>query len=252
MAKFDSLKDKVVVISGGAKNLGGLLSRTYAEEGSKVVIHYHSLSDQKTAEETLQKVVASGGEGALFQADLTDTAKITKLFDFAVQKFGKIDVAINTVGKVLRKPIAEISEEAFDLMDKINNKVAYFFIKEAEKHMKDNGKIITLATSLLAAYTGYYSTYAGGKAPVEEYTRAASKEFMTRGISVNAVAPGPMDTPFFYAQETSETIAFHKSQALHNQLTKIEDIAPIIKFLTLEGWWINGQIIFANGGYTTR
>lgn len=75
---------------------------------------------------------------------------------------------------------------------------------------------------------------------------------MHRGISVNAVAPGPMDTPFFYEQETDETVTFHKSQTLHNQLTKIEDIAPIIKFLTLEGWWINGQIIFANGGYTTR
>ncbi|WP_100487817.1 SDR family oxidoreductase [Sporolactobacillus pectinivorans] len=252
MAKFDSLKDKVVVISGGAKNLGGLLSKTFAEEGAKVMIHYHSDSTKTEAEETLRTVNDNGGQGALFQADLTHVGKVTELFDFAVKTFGKVDVAINTVGKVLRQPIAETSENDFDVMDKINNKVAYFFIKEAEKRMNDNGKIITLATSLLAGYTGDYSTYAGSKAPVEEYTRAASKEFMPRGISVNAVAPGPMDTPFFYAQETDETIAFHKSQALHNQLTKIEDIAPLIKFLALDGWWINGQIIFANGGYTTR
>lgn len=75
---------------------------------------------------------------------------------------------------------------------------------------------------------------------------------MDRGISVNAVAPGPMDTPFFYPQESEEAVAFHKSQALHNQLTNIEDIAPIITFLTTDGWWINGQTLFANGGYTTR
>ncbi|HGA1022454.1 TPA: SDR family oxidoreductase [Bacillus cereus] len=252
MAKFDSLKEKVVVVTGGAKNLGGLLSKMYASEGAKVLIHYHSTQSKEDAEKTLLAIQNTGGQATLFQADLTKVAKIEGMFQFAVETYGKVDIAINTVGKVLRKPIAETSEEEFDEMDKVNSKIAYFFIKEAEKHMNDNGKIITLATSLLAAYTGYYSTYAGGKAPVEEFTRAASKEFMSRGISVNAVAPGPMDTPFFYGQETDETIVFHKSQTLHNQLTKIEDIAPIIKFLTLEGWWINGQILFANGGYTTR
>ena len=75
---------------------------------------------------------------------------------------------------------------------------------------------------------------------------------MARGISVNTIAPGPMDTPFFYGQETPERVAFHKSQALGNNLTKVEDIVPIILFLTGDGWWINGQTIFANGGYTTR
>ena len=156
------------------------------------------------------------------------------------------------MGKVLKQPIADTSEEDFDIMQSINAKQAYFFIKYAEQYMNDDGKIISIATSLLAAYTGFYSTYAGEKAPLEHYTRAASKEFMARGISVNNVAPGPMDTPFFYPQESDDAVAFHKSQALHNQLTQIEDIAPIVKFLTLEGWWINGQTLFANGGYTTR
>lgn len=114
------------------------------------------------------------------------------------------------------------------------------------------GKIITIVTSLLAAFTDGYSTYAGGKAPVEHFTRAAAKEFAVRGISVNSVAPGPMDTPFFYGQETPERVAFHKSQAMGNSLTKIEDIAPIVRFLATDGWWITGQTIFANGGYTTR
>src|SRR5699024_8325912 len=150
--------------------------------------------------------------------------------------FGNVDIAINTVGKVLKKPIAETTEEEFDSMADINSKSAYFFIKYAEKSMNDNGKIITLATSLLAAYTSFYSTYAGQIASVQHYTRAASAELMDRGISFNAVATEPMDTSFFYAQEDEDAVAFHKSQALHNQLTIIEDIAPIITFLTLDGW----------------
>ena len=118
--------------------------------------------------------------------------------------------------------------------------------------MADDGKVITIVTALLGAFTDGYSTYAGGKSPVEHFTRAAAKEFADRRISVTAVAPGPMDTPFFYGQETPERVEFHKSQAMGGQLTQIEDIAPIVRFLATEGWWITGQTIFANGGYTTR
>ena len=252
MGKFNSLTDKVVVIAGGAKNLGGLLSTTYAKAGAKIVIHHHDEHSLADAKATLSQVEDLGGQGTLFSGDLTKVDNVQALFQHAENTFGKIDIAINTVGKVLKKPIAETTEAEFDSMSDINAKSAYFFIKYAEKSMNDNGKIITIATALLAAYTGFYSTYAGGKAPVEHYTRAASAEFMDRGISVNAVAPGPMDTPFFYPQEGEDAVAFHKSQALHNQLTNIEDIAPIITFLTLDCWWINGQTLFANGGYTTR
>ena len=112
--------------------------------------------------------------------------------------------------------------------------------------------MITIVTALLAAFTDGYSTYAGAKSPVEHFTRAAAKEFAARGISVNNVAPGPMDTPFFYGEETPERVAFHKSQAMGNRLTQIEDIAPLVVFLADEGHWVTGQPIFANGGYTTR
>lgn len=84
------------------------------------------------------------------------------------------------------------------------------------------------------------------------FTRAAAKEFADREISVNVVAPGPMDTPFFYLQETPERVQFHQSMAMGNQLTQIEDIAPIIRFLATDGWWFTGQTMFSNGGYTTR
>ncbi|QTI71745.1 SDR family oxidoreductase [Gordonia polyisoprenivorans] len=247
-----SLQGKNVLVAAGAKNLGGLISREAAKAGANVAIHYNSESTRPQAEETLAAVEAAGGKGVILTGDLTVAENVAKLFGDAESALGTIDVAVNTVGKVLRKPIVDTGEDEFDSMFDINAKAAYFFIKEAGQHLADNGKLITFVTSLLAAYTDGYSTYAGGKSPVEHFTRAASKDFADRGISVNAIGPGPMDTPFFYPQETPERVEFHKSQAMGNQLTHIEDIVPIVLFLATDGWWITGQTIFANGGYTTR
>ncbi|NQX29883.1 SDR family oxidoreductase [Microbacteriaceae bacterium VKM Ac-2854] len=247
-----TLENKNVLVAAGAKNLGGLISRQAAEAGANVAIHYNSESTRAAAEETLAAVEGFGRTGVILTGDLTVPANVEKLFADAAAAIGPIDVAVNTVGKVLRKPIVDTTEGEYDSMFDINSKAAYFFIKEAGKHLTDGGKIITIVTSLLAAFTDGYSTYAGGKSPVEHFTRAAAKEFADRGISVTAIAPGPMDTPFFYGQETPERVTFHKSQALGNQLTHIEDIAPIVTFLATDGWWITGQTIFANGGYTTR
>jgi len=247
-----TLFGKNVLIAGGAKNLGGLIARQAADAGADVAIHYNSESTRADAEQTLAAVEAAGRKGVILQGDLTVPANVTRLFADAAAALGTIDVAVNTVGKVLRKPIVETTEDEYDSMFDINAKAAYFFLQEAGKNLADGGKIITIVTSLLAAFTDGYSTYAGGKSPVEHFTRAAAKEFAPRGISVTAIAPGPMDTPFFYGQETPERVAFHKSQAMGGDLTKIEDIAPIVWFLATEGWWITGQTIFANGGYTTR
>ena len=246
------LQGKTILIAGGGKNLGGLIARQSAEAGADIAIHYNSESTRPEAEETLAAVEASGSKGVLLTGDLTKPANVERLFDDAVSALGPIDIAVNTTGKVLRKPIAETTEAEYDSMFDINSKAAYFFIKEAGRNLNDGGKIITIVTALLAAFTDGYSTYAGGKSPVEHFTRAAAKEYAERGISVTAIAPGPMDTPFFYGQETPERVEFHKSQGMGNRLTDIEDIAPIVRFLATEGAWITGQTIFANGGYTTR
>ncbi|HCA09363.1 SDR family oxidoreductase [Chryseobacterium sp.] len=251
MRKND-LQNKVVLIAGGAKNLGGLLSRNLTAKGAKLAIHYNSNTTKPDAEKTLEEVKALGAEAFIFQGDLTKIENITRFFDETISKFGGIDIAINTVGMVLKKPFVETTEAEYDSMSDINSKVAYFFIQEAGKKLNDKGKICTVVTSLLAAYTGLYSIYEGMKAPVEHFTRAASKEFGERGISVTAVAPGPMDTPFFYGQESDDAVAYHKSASALGGLTDIKDIAPLIEFLVSDGWWITGQTIFANGGYTTR
>jgi NAD(P)-dependent dehydrogenase (short-subunit alcohol dehydrogenase family) len=202
-------------------------------------------------------VEAAGAQALAIQADLTTAGAVEKLFADAVAAFGRPDIAINTVGKVLKKPVLDISEAEYDAMSAINAKSAFFFIKEAGRTLNDHGKIVTLVTSLLGAFTPFYSTYAGTKAPVEHFTRAAAKEFGERGISVNAVGPGPMDTPFFYGQESADAQAYHKSAAALSPftdtgLTDIRDIVPHIRFLVSDGWWMTGQTILVNGGYTTK
>ncbi|MBB6500953.1 SDR family oxidoreductase [Pedobacter cryoconitis] len=248
----NNLKDKVILIAGGGKNLGGLLSKDFAALGAKLAIHFNSESSKAESTKTLEAIRALGAEAFLFQGDLTKVENISKFFDEAIAKYGGVDIAINTVGMVLKKPFVDTTEAEYDTMFNVNSKTAYFFIQEAGKKINDNGKICTIVTSLLAAYTGLYSTYAGAKAPVEHFTRAASKEFGNRGISVTAVAPGPMDTPFFYGQEAEDAVAYHKSASALGGLTNIKDIAPLVEFLVTDGWWITGQTIFANGGYTTR
>ena len=111
--------------------------------------------------------------------------------DFAAR--GVSGIAINTVGMVLKKPIVETTEDEYDRMFAANTKSAFFFLQEAAKNLNDNGKICTIVTSLLGAFTGLYSPYAGSKAAVDQFTRGAAKELGSRGISVTAVAPGRTD-----------------------------------------------------------
>ncbi len=253
-----SIHGTTVLIAGGAKNLGGLIARDLATQGVKAIaIHYNSDATKAAADETLAAVQEAGVDAHAFQADLTSAAAVSGLFSDAKAALGSIDIAINTAGMVIKKPIPEITEEDYDKIFAINSKAAFFFIQQARKQMSDGGKLVTLVTSLVAAFTGLYSIYAGSKAPVEHFTRAASKEFGERGISVVAVAPGPMETPFFYGQETDESINFNQTAAdlskfTETGLTDPHDIVPLVRFLVGEGWWITGQTILANGGYTTR
>ena len=247
-----SLSDKVVIVGGASRNLGRLISETVAADGASVVVHYNSESSAAKAHSVVEAIDEAGGAASAHQADLSRPAEVAGLFDAAEREFGRVHAVVNTAGMVIKKPMVEATEAEYDEMFGVNAKAAFFVMQEAAKRVADGGKIVTILTSLLAAYAGDYSLYAGSKAPVEHFTRALSKEVFGRNISVNNVAPGPMDTPFFYPAESEESVAFHKSQSMDGDLTKIEDIVPIVRFLLTEGWWINGQTLFANGGYTTR
>jgi NAD(P)-dependent dehydrogenase (short-subunit alcohol dehydrogenase family) len=253
-----TLGGKVAVIAGGGKNLGALIARQFAESGVRgIALHYNSDTSKAAAEQTAATVRQLGADAIVVQGNLAVVENNVHLFDAAKKHFGQIDVAVNTAGVVVKKSILDTTEADYDTSFDANAKAAFFFLQQAGRTLADGGSIVTIVSSLLAAYTPFYAIYPGSKAAVEHFTRAASKEFGSRGISVNAIGPGPMDTPFFYGQESPEAVAYHSSAAAlsaysKNGLTDIEDIAPIVRFLVTEGWWITGQTIFANGGYTTR
>ncbi|KAL2060907.1 hypothetical protein VTL71DRAFT_8959 [Oculimacula yallundae] len=245
-----SLQGKVALITGGAKNLGALIALSFAEQGANLSLHYNSPSTASAAK-TLQATLSSKYPNikvAFFVADLTSEVAVNKLFSDTVAEFEKVDIVINTVGMVLKKPLIQFTEAEYDNMSAVNTKSAFLIFKASGLNVADGGKIITIVTSLVGAFTGFYTAYAGTKGAVEHFSRGLAKELVSKRISVNCIAPGPMDTPFFYPQETDDSIAYLKSGAMEGRLTTIEDIAPIVKFLVTEGQWINGQTIFANGG----
>jgi NAD(P)-dependent dehydrogenase (short-subunit alcohol dehydrogenase family) len=247
-----SLNGKVVFVGGASRNLGGLISRTVGAEGARVAVHYNSDASRAKAQDVVEEIDAGPGEAFAVQADLTRVTEVERVFDDVVKRFGRLDASVNTAGMVLKKPLIEVTEEEYDRMFAVNSKAAFFVMREAARRIEDGGSIINVVTSLLAAYTGLYSVYAGSKAPVEHFARALSKELFGRNISVDNIAPGPMDTGFFYPAEDDDSIAFHKSSAMNGELTRIEDIVPWVRMLLTDGWWANGQTIFLNGGYTTR
>ncbi|CAK7904428.1 D-arabinitol 2-dehydrogenase [ribulose-forming] [[Candida] anglica] len=253
-SKQAEIKGKVALITGGTKNLGAATATELAKFGANLFLHYHSSSDKESSEDLSKKLSSEYSvKVELYQGNLNTAQELSDLYKAAKKAFPEgVDIAINNVGKVLKKPLVEISEAEFESMDQINNKTAFFFIKEAGLNVNQGGKIISIVTSLLAAYTPFYSIYQGTKAGVEYYSKAASKELKDKGISVNSVAPGPMDTPFLYGQETEGDISFYKSVGLGDRLTQVEDIVPIIRFLATEGGWITGQTIYASGGFTAH
>ena len=126
------------------------MAREFAKSGAKAVaIHYNSDATKAAADDTIAAIKSVGAEAVALQADLTSASAMEKLFVDTAATVGRPDIAINTVGMVVKKPMAEVSEEVFDQSCAVNVKSAFFFLKEAGKHVNDNGKICTIVTSLL-------------------------------------------------------------------------------------------------------
>lgn len=195
-----SLNGKVTFITGGVKNLGAQIARTLAPRGTSLALHYNSAKSKDHADAIVKELSSSFPNAIVkvYSGDMTTESAINAIFAAVKKDFGKIDIVVNTIGMVLKKPMLEISEAEYDHMFAVNSKAAFFILKAGAAHVSDGGKLITLVTSLLAAYTGFYTSYAGSKAPVEHFTRGLSKELMPRGVSVNAIAPGPMDTREYF------------------------------------------------------
>lgn len=137
---------------------------------------------------------------------------VRKMFDEALSAFGRVDFVINNAGLVIKRPFVEITEADFDRSFGINAKAAFFVMQEAARHMADNGRIINMGTTILGATIPFYSIYAGAKAALEDFTRSLAREIGHRGVTVNVVAPGPIDTAFYHGAETPESVARYGRQ----------------------------------------
>jgi NAD(P)-dependent dehydrogenase (short-subunit alcohol dehydrogenase family) len=221
--------------------------------GADVVVHFHQAETRDQAEETARLVAAQGVRAALTMGDLGQVENVRAMYDTAERAFGGVDVVVNNAGAILKKPLAEFTDAEFERLDAINNRALFYSLREAALRMRDGGRIINTGTSLKAGAAPGYTIYSGTKAPVEEYSRMLAKELGPRRITVNTIAPGPVDTPFFHAQETEASAAFAARLSTEQRLGEVADIAPLAGFLASpESQWINGQTVWINGGYLTR
>lgn len=241
------LDGKVALVTGGSGSMGSETAKALGALGANVAVHYHG--DESDANAVVDAVEAYDSTATTVQADVTNVDDIEAMYQQVIDDFGGLDVLVNTPGVMLKKPVAEVSEEEFDRMFNVHTKGTFFCLREAARHMNDDGRIINLSTTLTAVMTGQYSVYSGAKAATEQFTKMLAKEIGGRGITVNTVAPGPVDTSFYHPSETEESTEFYKSLSIANRLGKVSDIVPVLAFLcTEEAGWVTGQTIRVNGG----
>jgi NAD(P)-dependent dehydrogenase (short-subunit alcohol dehydrogenase family) len=244
-----SQQGKVAIVTGGTANLGRLFAGALAEDGANIMLHYNSPSRGDEAQGAIDDLVGLGVEVQAHEADLRDVAAIDALVDATIERFGRWDILVNTAGLIIRKPLAETTEDDYDRSFAINAKIPFFLMSEAFTKMADHGRIINIVTTQVAVTAATYSAYAGSKAPVEHFTKAFAKEIGPRGVTVNCVAPGPQKTSFLFAAETDETLAWLAGQTISGELGDPVDVVPVVRFLAApETRWVTAQTVYVNGG----
>ncbi|MDF2647814.1 MAG: 3-ketoacyl-ACP reductase [Paenibacillus sp.] len=245
--KFDG---KVVLVTGASRGIGRVIAEEFAGNGAKVVVNYPYDSNAGEAEEVIVGIRKNGGEAKAIQADISRVAEVELLFQKTIETYGQIHILVNNAGIMITKPILNITEEDFDKQFSINVKGTYFACQQAAKHMKAHGRIINLSSSVTGVMFPAYSIYAGTKGAVDQFTRQLSKELGPKGITINAVAPGAVNTELFNNGKTEEQIEAIINMNSFGRLPEPNDITGAILFLASdEAAWVTGQSIRVNGGF---
>jgi 3-oxoacyl-[acyl-carrier protein] reductase len=240
------LDGKVALIIGGSRNQGAAIAENIASRGAVTVISY--ASSDESAQETLEKLNKYRGTAEAVRSDAVLSADVDALFEGVVSRHGALDIVVHVPGAVMKKPLADVTDADFDHLINLNTRSAFNTLRAAARHLADSGRYVVLSTTLTSVMTGPYGVYSGSKAAVERMVVAAAKELGTRGITVNAVAPGPVDDSFYRAAETPESIEAASHHSPRNRLGHPEDIAPVVGWLVSDGaGWVSGQTVRANG-----
>lgn len=242
----ENLKGKVALVTGASRGIGRAIAERLAQAGASVVANYASSVGE--AQKVVAEIEEKGGKAFAIQADVSRVSEIVRLFDQSIAHFGKLDILVNNAGIAFIKSVSATTEEDFDHIFAINVKGTFFACQQAATRLADGGRIINLSTSITARLLPSYGAYAATKGAVEQLTRSLSKELGVRGITVNAVSPGPTETELFLDGKTPEQIDFFSKQSAFGRLAKPQDIADVVAFLASdESRWISGQNIRANG-----
>jgi NAD(P)-dependent dehydrogenase (short-subunit alcohol dehydrogenase family) len=246
MTPVRDLEGKVALIVGGSRNQGAAFAQDIACRGATTIISY--AADDQAARETLAALEKHGVTVEAIRSDARVSAEVNALFQDIVTRHRKLDIVVHVAGAVIKKPLAELTDAEFDRLIDLNTRSVFNTLRATAQQVADNGRYIALSTTLTSIMTGPYGVYSGSKAAVERMVLAAAKEVGARGLTVNAVAPGPIDDDFYRAAETPESIEAATHHSPRNRLGRPDDVAPVVGWLISdEAGWVSGQTIRANG-----
>lgn len=246
-AQAPTSNGKIALVTGSSRGIGAATAKRLARDGYAVTVN--CVVNRDLAASVARDIEAAGGRAIWVQADVSDPSAVGRLFQESERAFGGIDVVVSNAGIMRLAPFRDMSDADFSRMVDVNQKGSFFVLREAARRMRDGGRIITLSSSITQLRTPTYGPYAATKAAQELFANILAKELQGRMISVNAIAPGVVNTTLFTDGKTPEQIAGFAARTPHKRLGEPSDIADVIAALCNgDGAWINGQTVFANGG----
>ena len=242
------LKDKVALVTGASRGIGREIAQTLAAYGASVIVNYNGSKDR--ADEVVEMISAAGGKAIAVKADVAKAEEIARLFEEAQAAFGRIDILVNNAGITRDNLILKMSEEEYDTVLDTNLKGAFLCMKHAAKIMlrQKNGRIINISSISGIAGNAGQANYCAAKAGLIGLTKSLAKELGSRGITVNAVAPGFIETGM--TEKLSEQVKEGMlAQIPLKRAGSVKDIAEAVAFLASErAAYITGQTLSVNGG----
>ena len=239
-------RDRVAVVTGASGGIGSAVARRLAADGMQVVVHYAGTPER--AEEVVESITAAGGLATAVRADVGDADEVAALFDAAEQAYGGVDVVVNTAGIMLLAPLTELSLEDFDRMHRTNVRGTFLISQQAARRLRNGGALVNFSSSVVKLALPTYTAYAATKGAVDAMTLILAKELRGRDVTVNAVAPGPTATPLFLDGKEQAAVDRLAAMSPLERLGTPEDIAETVAFLAGPARWVNGQIVYTNGG----
>jgi 3-oxoacyl-[acyl-carrier protein] reductase len=237
---------RVAIVTGGSGGIGRVVAERLAKDGQTVVVAY--AGNAQRAEETVDTIIAAGGTASAFQADVADETQVEALFEDTEKRYGGVDVVVNTAGIMVLSPLADLDLADFDRMHRTNVRGTFVVDQQAVRRLRRGGALVNFSTSVTHIAVPNYTAYAATKGAIDGMTLILAKEMRGRDVTVNAVAPGPTATPLYFVGKDQETIDRAAKAAPLERLGQPDDIAEVVSFLAGPARWINGQVIYANGG----